>query len=606
MLMANQIPETLIEEIRKTNDIVDVVSDYVSLKKQGRNYLGLCPFHGEKTPSFSVTQEKQIFHCFGCGKGGNVFTFLMELEGFTFFQAVEHLANKSGVELPEATVGAYNQKHSSHDQVSLNAYEWLTKFYHHVLEHTKEGQEAKKYLIDRGVNEETIKKFQLGYAPSNSDLTIDFLHKKSFDSDELVESGLLGATDKQKPYDRFRGRVLFPIRNHLGKTVGFGGRAIHEGNEPKYLNSTDSRLFQKSKLLFNFDLARSEMKKVNQAVLFEGYMDVITADQHGILNGVASLGTSLTEHQAALIKRYVEEVVVSYDGDQAGIEAAIKAADLFHKVGLDVRVATIPENLDPDSYIQKYGGDRFKQEIINQSATYVSFYMQVLKRSYNLSVEAELMNYINAVIEKIATLDRAVDRDHYANELATNYQLSVDTIREEIQTLRQKMTPESQRKPNQPQRQRRKQQPLFPAYHNAERKLIGYMLYDEAIAERIKHRLGASFNIELHKVIVTHLYAFYEAGNEANISQFIERMEDEQVKQLVIELAMAPISPDISRQEIEDYIYLIESEQGDKAVIKRLLTEQKTAEANQDFVKAAQIGMEIVQIKKQMQSSQRT
>ncbi|WP_067837004.1 DNA primase [Amphibacillus sediminis] len=604
--MAAQIPEHLIDEIRQANDIVDIVGEYVSLKKQGRNYFGLCPFHGEKTPSFSVTQDKQIFHCFGCGKGGNVFTFLMEIEGFTFQQAVEHLAEKSGQTLPDQYAGQIEQANHSHDQVGLKAYEWLTKFYHHVLSHAKEGEQAQHYLKERGLTDEIIEQFQIGFSPPASELVPQFLAKKDFNLQLLVASGVLTRNDQNDAYDRFKGRVVFPIRNHLGKTVGFGGRSITD-IEPKYLNSPESSLFHKGKLLYNFDLARSEMKKAGQAILFEGYMDVISAFQAGIKNGVASLGTAVTEHQAALLKRYVDTVVICYDGDNAGVEAAFKAAKLFLKVGGQVRVASLPDQLDPDAYIKQYGGDRFKHEVIEASSTYMSFIMTYYRKGYNLQLEADKIAYINTIIAEIAELDSVLDRDHYARQLAKSHQLSHETIIAEVNEKRKKQGKNRDKLSSSSHTNERKliqnKKKLLPAYHTAERKLLAYMFYDTAIADQIKHDLGASFNIDMHKIIVTHLYAFYEEGHEANISHFIERLDDQAIKNHVIEIAMEPISPDITSNEIKDYIHIIKAEQEDKVLIRNLEAEQKAAELNKDFVKAAQIGMEIMEIQKRLKQS---
>lgn len=598
--MAGMIPDERIEEIRKANDIVDIVGEYVSLKKKGRNYFGLCPFHGENTPSFSVTKEKQIYHCFGCGKGGNVFSFLMDIEGFTFYQALEHLAKKSGIELPEVNKQEANSGHQKQDQETLEAFDLLTTFYNHLLIHTKAGEEAKAYLIDRGLSEETMHKFMIGFSPHKSEVTTTLLENKSFNLQKLVKSGLLNTSSSDDLLDPFRGRIIFPIRNHLGRTVGFGGRNL-TGEQPKYLNSPDSDLFQKGKLLFNFDLARSEMKKANQVIIFEGYMDVISAEQFEITNSVASLGTAITEHQATLLKRYVDKAVICYDGDDAGINAAFKSIKILKKAGLDVRIASIPEQLDPDSYLQKYGRDKFYQIVIEPSSTAMSFQLQHLKKEFNLSIEADQMAYIERAIEEIATLDRLIEREHYVRLIADEFNLSADSLLNEVNS-HVKVRPH-----NQPNRQmlnkhlpKKKRQELFPAFHNAERKLISYMLYDESIAEKVKHKLGAGFKIDLHKVIVTHLYGFYEEGHAADVGQFIERLNDEPVKQAVIELAMSELTPDVTDQEIDDYMAIIEREQGDVALVQRLLVEQKEAQNQKDFLRAVQIGMEIVEIKKRL------
>src|SRR5699024_2359843 len=271
--MANIIPENKIEEVRQANDIVDVVSGYVQLKKQGRNHFGLCPFHNENTPSFSVNEEKQIFHCFGCGKGGNVFSFVMEIEHYNFIEAVKYLAEQSQIQLPEIKESNQN-KLSEEASNLLDAYEWLNKYYHHLLKYTENGEQALGYFKERGINQ-------------------------GFHQQALIKSG--GSSMKgQSATDPFRGRIVFPINNHLGKTVGFGGRAIKKEHQPKYLNSPENELFHKGNLLYNFDLAKNEIRKKGEVIVLEGYMDVITAYQAGFKNTVATLGTALTEFQAKL------------------------------------------------------------------------------------------------------------------------------------------------------------------------------------------------------------------------------------------------------------------------------------------------------------------
>ena len=264
MDMTNKIPEDKIEEIRQANNVVDVVSEYVQLKKQGRNHFGLCPFHDENTPSFSVTEEKQIFHCFGCGKGGNVFSFIMEIENLNFVDAVRYLAKESQIDLPEIEVSQTNPI-SSESITLLSAYEWLTKYYNHLLKYTEDGEEALAYFTSRGITEKMVDVFQLGYAPRDAEVTVDFLLKKDFHQQLLVKSGVLSMREDNVT-DPFRGRIVFPINNHLGRTVGFGGRAISEGQQPKYLNSPENELFHKGNLLYNFDLAKNEIRKKSEVI----------------------------------------------------------------------------------------------------------------------------------------------------------------------------------------------------------------------------------------------------------------------------------------------------------------------------------------------------
>ncbi|MFD2630853.1 DNA primase [Oceanobacillus kapialis] len=604
--MTNRIPETVIEEIRQANDIVDVIGDYVQLKKQGRNFVGLCPFHGEKTPSFSVTQEKQIFRCFGCGKGGNVVSFLMEMESYSFYEALQHLAERSGKELPDTGV----KKESSLSQESqsiLSAYEWVTKLYHHLLRYAKDGKEGYQYLQDRGLEEDTIDAFHLGFAPNAKDFTAEFLEKKGFHRQILVKAGLVSLLNDNSVSDRFRGRVIFPIRNHLGKTVAFGGRALGEDQEPKYLNSPESDLFQKGKLLFNFDLARKYIRKEGQVILFEGYMDVISAFQAEVRNVVATMGTALTEYQAKLLKRYVDTVIICYDGDNAGVEATSKAADLLRTVGCDVKVARIKDGLDPDSFIQTYGKEAFQNEVIKASETFIAFYMRYHRKAYNLNLEGDRIKYIEKMLEQLAMIDSPVEREYYVKELSKEFDISMDTLIGELENYqnrnkKQQDKSEKNRYTNSSSAPVRNKK-LLPAFQNAEKKLISYMLQDATIAEKVREELGAAFNVDEHKIIATHLYAFYEDGHSADVSLFIERLTDQKLNQIVIEIAMTPVIDDISDKEINDYIKVIRAQANDVTDIQSLKSQQRMAERQNDPIKAAQIAKQIIEIQKQLKNT---
>ncbi|MFZ3578633.1 DNA primase [Virgibacillus sp. DJP39] len=600
--MPNQIPEETIEEVRKANDIVDVIGEYVQLKKQGRNYFGLCPFHGEKTPSFSVTQEKQIFHCFGCGKGGNVVTFVMEIEQFSFFEAMEYLAGKSGISLPE-TASSEVSSLSKESQSVLEAYEWLTKLYHHLLRFTKDGKTGYSYFKDRGISEQTVDLFQLGFAPNDNDFTAEFLKKKGFHQQILAKAGLVLLEEDNKVTDRFRGRVMFPIRNHLGKTIAFGGRTISNG-EPKYLNSPESELFQKGKLLYNFDLAKKYIRKASEAVLFEGYMDVISAYQSGVKNAIATLGTSLTTSQAKLLKRYVDTVIICYDGDDAGVEATYKASSTLKEAGCHVKIARLKDGMDPDDYINTYGDEAFHNDVIKASETYISFYMRYIKRSYNLSLEDDRFKYIDSLLKEIAMIDSSIEREYYLREISNEHNISIETLQQDMlshhkQVGKNKDKREKNRYTNRANNNYQTKK-LLPAFQNAEKQLIAYMLKDRAITDKVQEEIGAAFNIDVHKIIVTHLYAYYEEEHPADVSRFIEKITDQDIKNLVIEIAMIYTDENISDKEINDYIRFIRAENNDMATIKSLKQEQRSAEQQQDPIRAAQIAMKIIEIQKQL------
>ncbi|WP_188631373.1 DNA primase [Lentibacillus kapialis] len=602
--MPDQISEEVIEEVRKTNDIVDVIGEYIQLKKQGRNYFGLCPFHGEKTPSFSVTQEKQIFHCFGCGKGGNVLTFIMEMEQYTFYEALRLLADKSGVDLPDMNHKQQSSV-SQENQSILSASEWVTKLYHHLLRYTKDGKEGYQYLKDRGITDETIDIFQMGFAPNVKDFTAEFLQKKGFHQQILVKAGLLSLNEDNSITDRFRGRVVFPIRNHLGKTIAFGGRTISD-QEPKYLNSPESDLFQKGKILYNFDLSKRYIRKQSEAVLFEGYMDVITAYQAGVKNAVATLGTSLTEAQARLLRRYVDTVIICYDADEAGTEAAYKAAVLLQKAGSHVKIANMQDDRDPDDFIREFGAEAFQDQVIKSSLPFTSFYMKYLKKDYNLSLEGDRIQYIEKLLEYLATIESPVEREYYLKEIGDSYNVSMDSLKQEILTNREKMGL-SKDKINKNSYTNKTSEhgytkKLLPAFHNAERQLLAYMLQDVSITDKVQEEIGASFNIEEHKVIATHLYAFYEEHQQADVSMFVEMLTDDRLKRLVTDIAMMPLHDNISNDEINDYIRNIRAENSNMRDIQSLKEEQKLAEQQNDPIKAAKIAMQIIEHQRQWKS----
>lgn len=600
IMMSTVISDEVIEKIRQENDIVDIVSEYVQLKKQGRNYFGLCPFHNENTPSFSVTKDKQIFHCFGCGKGGNVITFLREVESFTFMETIRFLAERVQMELPDIP----DKKESSLSQESasiLSAYEWIRKYYHHLLKYAEEGEQAKKYLEERGLSSSAIDAFGLGYAPLNSDVTVDFLKQKGFHTQTLVKAGLISTHDNQHFRDVFRGRVIYPINNHLGKTVAFSGRALTE-NGPKYYNSPEHELFQKGKLLFNFDLAKKYIRKQQKAVLFEGSMDVIQAYQFGVYNGVATLGTSLTMHQAKLLYRYAEEVILCYDADEAGVEASFKAANLLRDVGCAVRIVHLPDEYDPDQFIQTEGIKAFKERL-RVSDTYFSFYMRYQRKKYQMQSDSDRINYLEDITKELAHITSPIERDFYVKEIADEFNLSTEIIYSDIEKYEK--VNNAYRKNNQQHNSNtsRRQQwglnesRLRPAFEKAERMLLAYMFADSYILEKVRDTIGVHFNIEEHKIILTHLYALYEESDDINVSKLINKITDADLQKTITEIAMLEVNPYMEEQEINDYIHLIQQENKDVAYLKTLKQKQKQ-EVNP--ILAAKIGLEIIELEKQI------
>lgn len=595
----NRIPEETIEEIRQHTDIVDVVSEYVPLKKQGRNFFGLCPFHGEKTPSFSVSPEKQIFHCFGCKIGGNVYSFLMEIEGWSFLEAVQHLAEKANIELPQITLDT-KRNGQSKQQEMLEMHNLLVKLYHYCLMETGYGKEALAYLKSRGIHEQTIKMFQIGYSPQSWDFSTNFLIRRGFSLDVAEAAGLIAKRSFDgKRFDRFRHRIMFPIQNAKGETIAFGGRIIHDG-EPKYLNSPETLIFNKSSILYGFHLAREHIRKKRQAVLFEGYVDVISAWGAGVLNAIATLGTALTSEQANRIRHSSESVIICYDSDSAGMNATLKAAELLERVGCLVKVANLPDGYDPDDYIQKYGGKKFRDDVLAQSLTVMSFKMKVMRANKNLFDEGERLKYIEDVLKEVSKLPNAIERDHYVRQIADEFSLSLDALKNQLRFLR------SQRLKDEETRLREGQlgnslvkNKLLPAYQNAERMLLSHMMNNRDIALQVKDKLGGSFNIEIHSALAAYIYAFYSEHQTSNIRMLLNTIDDQDILQLASELAIIDINEQINEEALNDYIREIENYPKWKK-IKEKTQEKIAAEQREDFITAAQIANEIIEMKKSL------
>lgn len=600
------VPEETIEKIRNSLDIVEVVGEYVQLKKQGRNYFGLCPFHNEHTPSFSVAPEKQIFHCFGCGIGGNIFTFVMEIEGLSFIESVQHLGEKAKIDLPELTQNKGDKGRNDEREILFNAHNLLTKFYHYCLTETKYGERARSYLQDRGFTKATIDTFQLGYAVDSWETTTKFLQKRQFQLNQLVTSGLLSKRDFDgKFFDRFRNRVMFPIWDRHGKPIAFGGRVL-VNEKPKYLNSPESNIFHKGSILYAYHLARQSIKQHNQAVLFEGYVDVIKAHQAGITNAVASLGTSLTEEQAGLLTRLAETIIICYDSDSAGIEATFRAAKLLEGFESTIKIASMPSGLDPDDYISQFGGEKFKTDVIGASQTVMAFKMQYFRTGKNLQDEGDQMRYIEEVLEEIARLTKAVERDHYLRQLSEEFSLSLDALKQQqFQAYKRQQKNQNNHRGKQPntkptisrQRQIVHSQRLKPAFQVAEMQLLAHMMRNDEIAKRVQESIGGAFNIESHQALAAYIFAFYEEGKEPDISGLIQRLDDESLQHIATEIAMMQINEQLTEQELSDYIQQVEN-------YKELLVIQKKEEEKKEAIKvnnidlAAKLTMEIINMKK--------
>ena len=422
--------DELIEEVRSRNDIVDVISGYVRLTKKGSTYFGLCPFHNEKTGSFSVSPNKQMYYCFGCGAGGNVFTFLMQYENFSFPEAMEALAERAGIELPKQEMSAQAKKEADKRQILLEINKAAGKYYYMLLR-SEHGKQAYEYFKKRELSDATMQKFGLGYSDKYSDDLYRYLRKLGYDDAILKESGLVSIDEVRGGHDKFWNRAMFPIMDVHNKVIGFGGRVMGDG-EPKYLNSPETKVFDKSRNLYALNFARQTKKP--QMLLCEGYMDVIALHQAGFDNAVASLGTALTSGHASLLKRYTKEVYLTFDSDGAGIKAALRAIPILKEVGLTAKVINMKPYKDPDEFIKALGAEEYQKRIDAAENSFM-FEIRILEQKYDMKDPEGKTAFQTEVAKKLLDFTTELERNNYMEAVADKYHMSFEALRNLVNQL---------------------------------------------------------------------------------------------------------------------------------------------------------------------------
>ncbi|HHW15634.1 MAG TPA: DNA primase [Firmicutes bacterium] len=423
----------VIDRVREANDLVEVVSGYVQLKRAGRTYKGLCPFHSEKTPSFTVSREKQLFYCFGCQTGGNVFHFIMKIENLDFPGALRFLAERAGIPLPEREFDPAAKARQERRARLETVVELAARFYRSILRRHAAGEPGRRYAAERGLDEDIIGRFGIGFAPHAWDGLAKFLAKRQADLAAAEEAGLLLRRRDGGYYDRFRNRLMFPIRDHRGRDIGFGGRAV-DGAEPKYLNSPESPLFHKGEVLFGLSLAAEEIRRAGYAVVVEGYLDAVTCHRYGFAQTVASLGTALTEAQARLLARYTAEVRIAYDADAAGQAAAWRGLDLLTAAGFRVKVVNLPAGEDPDSFLRNRGAEEFARRLA-AAEPLLDYKLGVIARRYDLTTLEGKVEAVRAMVPVLAGIESAVAREEYLPRVAATLGVSVGALEEELARL---------------------------------------------------------------------------------------------------------------------------------------------------------------------------
>lgn len=544
------IPEEFIQELKHRSDIVDVVSSYVSLKKSGRNLMGLCPFHNEKSPSFSVSAENGYFHCFGCGAGGDVITFIKRIENLDYIDAVKFLAQRAGMAVPEgkSTDGLTKLRTRIYE-----ANREAAKFYNKFL-YTPQGKDGLDYLKSRHLSDKTIIHFGLGYSPKSRFELVNHLKKKGFTDSELIQANLANKSDKGYLFDRFSDRVMFPILDLKGNVIAFGGRIMSD-IKPKYLNTSDTPAFNKSRNLFALQFAKNKAK--GQLILVEGYMDVIALHQAGFENAVATLGTSLTNEQATIIKRYCEEIVICYDSDEAGQKATSRAISILRPTGLRIKILKVPSGKDPDEFISSYGEQgpaRFRM-LLEKSGNDADYRLQSIRSKYDLDITEQRVEFLTEAAQLISTFDNRIEQDIYTAKLAEELGVNKDAITQQVQRFYNKRSRDNrirvQREIRDTLAAKNDRINMEKAANlraaNAEEALIAIIMYDPGTAMKIFQRLPpekfvTSFNRKVYETLKQHA----ENGYDFTLTDISGEFSNDEISSITRIIASHPreINPD--------------------------------------------------------------
>jgi DNA primase len=534
------IPEDVVDEIRQRTDLVGLVGEHIKLERRGKNMVGLCPFHNEKTPSFTVSPDKQLFHCFGCGASGNAFNLVMQLEKLSFPEAARFLARRVGITIDEpkkSSTGEDSLKEKIYDLNLLAA-----RFYNYCLLKTASGSKALEYLRKRGIQEETIELFKLGYAPAEWTGFFNFAKNKGVSADLMLKAGLVSPGKDEGCYDRFRNRIIFPIFNISGRIVGFGGRALDESDKsgPKYLNSPETAVFNKSSVLYGLHLARNEIRREKKALVMEGYTDVITAYQAGIKNAVASLGTALSAEQGRILRYQAETVVTAYDADNAGEAATWRGLSILQASGCLVQVIAMPPGTDPDGFIREHGATAFV-ELVDESLPLMEYRLQQLRKRYDITSDRGRINYVNDLMPFLLSAVNPIEQDYYLKRASEELGVEEESLRSELRKRRKRPDRHSGKEKND-QSLQVEEINLRPA----EKILISLMLQSKEIAELGRNHLQTDyFTDQKVRMIVEELWQAAERDKMVSAEKLMNHFAEAEITVLITELATEPSLQDL-------------------------------------------------------------
>ncbi|MGN0399109.1 MAG: DNA primase [Blautia sp.] len=527
--------DDLIEEIRMKNDIVDVISGYVRLQKKGSSYFGLCPFHNEKSPSFSVSPGKQMYYCFGCGAGGNVFTFIMEYENFTFMEAVKYLADRAGIKLPEQEYSREARAAADQKTVLLEVNKKAASFYYYQLRQ-ESGKQAYEYLKNRALSDETMKAFGLGYSSKYSDSLYRYLKGKGYSDQILKEAGLFIFDERQGMRDKFWNRVMFPIMDVNNRVIGFGGRVMGDA-KPKYLNSPETKIFDKSRNLYGLNIARRTRK--NYLIICEGYMDVISMHQAGFTNAVASLGTALTSGHASLMSRYTKEVLLTYDSDEAGQKAALRGIPILREAGISPRVVNLSPYKDPDEFIKAEGKEAFEERLEN-AMNYFLFEVQVMEKEYDLSDPEGKTRFYRAIAARLLEFPEELERNNYIESIAAKYRIQKEDLRRMVNSMALSGS-RSAIQTRTVSEEKKKLKKKTEGKETAQKLMLTWLTSYPKMFDTIKGYIGPEdFTTPLYHQVASMLFEQQEKG-EVNPAKLLNRFTDSEEQKEVTSLFHATL-----------------------------------------------------------------
>ena len=591
--------DEIIEEIRQNNDVVDIISQYVHLTRKGRNYFGLCPFHNEKSPSFSVSPDRQIFHCFGCGVGGNVYTFLMKIEGITFKEALEQLAERANIQLPTLTSGADTAKEELKAKV-YKVNEFTAEFYHQNL-YKPNAKMAQEYVKKRKLNQETLEAYKIGFSGKFDEL-YKALKQQGFGEKEILESGLVNKNDNGTYIDRYRNRLMFPICDARGKVIAFGGRVLDD-SKPKYINSPENIVYSKGRHLFGLNVAKKYSSK--KLLIVEGYMDVISLHQRGIENVVGALGTALTEQQGWLLRKSTEQVILGFDADGAGQTAVARSMEILQNMGCDMRVLQIEGAKDPDEFIVKFGEGRFKLAMEN-AISLVEFKVKNLIKDINLENAADKIKFLNEIAKILAKVENTIEREIYIEKIAKGYNISKEAIFAEVNKLiysnsKGIQTLQEQNKPIRKVEQDKEEKSSVNENLIKRENTIIALLIDanKNVFEKIKQNIKPEdFKDSINREIAQKLYEELEK-QDSNINKLIDTFDEETQNHITMVMATDYEIENVEKA-VDDILQKYKREKLDdrkQEILKQLETEQDTEIKQQLGKELNSIIIELAKIK---------